>query len=65
MNQRMSCAPSNASLFPAPQHRGKLDGNEALIKWCNDLEAAVIETIRNGQMTKDLAICVHGNKVRH
>jgi isocitrate dehydrogenase len=25
-----------------------------------DLEAAVIETIEKGSMTKDLAICVHG-----
>ncbi|KXZ45488.1 hypothetical protein GPECTOR_54g229 [Gonium pectorale] len=41
-------------------HRGKLDGNTELIKWCHDLEAAVIETIEAGKMTKDLAICVAG-----
>ncbi|GIL61552.1 hypothetical protein Vafri_16016 [Volvox africanus] len=41
-------------------HRGKLDGNQELIQWCQDLEAAVIETIEAGNMTKDLAICVHG-----
>ena len=28
------------------------------------MEAAVIETIEAGHMTKDLAICVHGNKAR-
>lgn len=42
------------------QHRGKLDGNTQLIKWCTDLEEAVVETIAAGHMTKDLAICVHG-----
>jgi len=41
-------------------HRAKLDGNEALGKWCQHLEDAIIDTIRSGKMTKDLAICVHG-----
>eukprot|EP00775_Hariotina_reticulata_P008933 gene8933-9110_t len=41
-------------------HRAKLDNNPALAEFCTDLEAAVIETIEAGQMTKDLAICVHG-----
>ncbi|GFR41816.1 hypothetical protein Agub_g2587 [Astrephomene gubernaculifera] len=41
-------------------HRGKLDSNDELVQWCHDLEAAVIETIQDGKMTKDLAICVHG-----
>eukprot|EP00195_Chlamydomonas_chlamydogama_P006415 CAMPEP_0202898750 /NCGR_PEP_ID=MMETSP1392-20130828/7185_1 /ASSEMBLY_ACC=CAM_ASM_000868 /TAXON_ID=225041 /ORGANISM="Chlamydomonas chlamydogama, Strain SAG 11-48b" /LENGTH=419 /DNA_ID=CAMNT_0049584765 /DNA_START=346 /DNA_END=1605 /DNA_ORIENTATION=+ len=45
------------------EHRGKLDGNQALIEWTKDLETAVIETIEAGHMTKDLAICIHGNKV--
>jgi hypothetical protein len=40
--------------------RAKLDNNPALSEFCTDLEAAVIETIEAGQMTKDLAICVHG-----
>lgn len=40
-------------------HRAKLDGNAELDKWCTDMEAAVIETIEAGQMTKDLAILVH------
>lgn len=47
------------------EHRGKLDGNSALVAWCHDLEAAVVDTIKAGKMTKDLAICVHGTtKVR-
>jgi len=41
-------------------HRAKLDGNEPLAQFCTDLEAAVRDTIEAGQMTKDLAICVHG-----
>jgi hypothetical protein len=41
-------------------HRAKLDDNAALAEWCRDLEAAVIETIEAGKMTKDLAICVAG-----
>ncbi|ETV85055.1 isocitrate dehydrogenase, NADP-dependent [Aphanomyces astaci] len=41
-------------------HRGKLDGNQELIQFTHDWEAAVIETVEAGHMTKDLAICVHG-----
>ena len=41
-------------------HRAKVDGNAALAKWCDDCEAAVIETVESGKMTKDLAICVMG-----
>jgi isocitrate dehydrogenase len=40
-------------------HRAKLDGNAELDKWCTDMEATIIETIENGEMTKDLAILVH------
>ena len=43
--------------------RGKLDNNEALIKFANTLEQVCIETVESGKMTKDLAVCVHGNKV--
>ncbi len=43
--------------------RGKLDSNEALIHFANTLEQVCIETVEQGYMTKDLAICVHGNKV--
>jgi isocitrate dehydrogenase len=45
--------------------RGKLDGNQSLIDFANALEAVCIETVESGQMTKDLAICIHGNKVNH
>ena len=45
--------------------RGKLDTNQPLIDFCEALEAVCIETVENGQMTKDLAVCIHGNKVNH
>jgi isocitrate dehydrogenase len=45
------------------EFRGKLDGNQDLIKFCQTLEAVCIETVESGKMTKDLAVCIHGNKV--
>jgi isocitrate dehydrogenase len=44
-------------------HRGKLDGNQELVDFTLDLEAAVIKTVEAGHMTKDLAICIHGSNV--
>jgi len=43
--------------------RGKLDNNKELINFCNALEQVCVETVESGKMTKDLAVCVHGNKV--
>ena len=40
-------------------HRAKLDNIPELDKFCHNLEAATIEAVENGEMTKDLAICVH------
>lgn len=45
--------------------RGKLDGNQALIDFSNTLEQVCIETVESGKMTKDLAVCIHGNKLNH
>ena len=45
--------------------RGKLDSNQPLIDFCNNLEQVCIETVESGKMTKDLAVCIHGNKVEH
>lgn len=44
-------------------HRGKLDGNNELIRFAETLEKVCIETVESGKMTKDLAVCVHGEKV--
>ena len=45
------------------EHRGKLDKNAQLIKFCNLLEKVCIKTVETGLMTKDLAILIHGKKV--
>lgn len=45
--------------------RGKLDGNQPLIDFCEALEQVCVETVESGKMTKDLAVCIHGNKVNH
>jgi len=39
-------------------HRGKLDGNEDLIKFSKTLEKVCIDCVENGSMTKDLAILI-------
>ena len=39
-------------------HRGKLDGNNDLIKFANTLEQVCINCVESGSMTKDLAILV-------
>ena len=39
-------------------HRGKLDNNEKLINFANNLEEVCISTVENGNMTKDLAILI-------
>lgn len=43
-------------------HRAKLDNNVDLARWSTTLEAAVIKTVENGSMTKDLAMCISGGK---
>jgi len=47
------------------EFRGKLDENQALIDFCQTLERVCIETVESGKMTKDLAVCIHGNNVSH
>nr|XP_002124548.1 isocitrate dehydrogenase [NADP], mitochondrial [Ciona intestinalis] len=44
------------------EHRGKLDGNPDLVKFCQTLEKVCVDTVNNGVMTKDLAGCIHGLK---
>ena len=64
--QRTSTNPI-ASIFAWTRglaHRAKLDDNAALAKFCAALEAACLETIESGIMTKDLALCVHGSKMK-
>jgi isocitrate dehydrogenase len=52
---------STASIFAwsrGLKHRGKLDGNDALIDFAKKLETTVVETIESGYMTKDLALLI-------
>lgn len=44
-------------------HRGKLDNNPALVNFCEKLEQVCIETVEAGEMTKDLAVLIYGDKV--
>lgn len=47
------------------EFRGKLDGNNELINFAQTLEKVCVEVVESGKMTKDLAVCIHGNKVNH
>ena len=52
---------STASIFAWTRglaHRGRVDDNEALIKFATGLEKTVVDTIQGGEMTKDLALLV-------
>ncbi len=52
---------SAASIFAWTRglaHRGKLDGNEELIRFAETLETVTVGTIESGFMTKDLALLV-------
>ncbi|CCA77827.1 probable isocitrate dehydrogenase [NADP] precursor [Serendipita indica DSM 11827] len=45
--------------------RAQLDKNERLKQWCDDLEAACVEVIdKDGVMTKDLALAIHGKDMK-
>jgi len=43
--------------------RGKLDGNAELIRFCETVEKVCVDTVEAGQMTKDLALCIHGDQL--
>ncbi|MBB6003408.1 isocitrate dehydrogenase (NADP(+)) [Arcicella rosea] len=47
------------------EFRGKLDDNQELINFSQTLEKVCVETVESGKMTKDLAVCIYGNKVNH
>ncbi len=44
-------------------HRAKLDRNDRLAAFSKTLEEVCVSTVEGGKMTKDLAICIHGNAV--
>jgi len=43
--------------------RGELDHNQDLVRFARTLEKVCVDVVESGKMTKDLAVCVHGNKV--
>lgn len=43
--------------------RAKLDGNTALRDFCNTLENVCVAAVESGYMTKDLALCIYGDKL--
>ena len=45
-------------------HRAKLDNNPELKKFCDTLEKVCVDVVETGVMTKDLAVCIHGNQVK-
>ena len=45
------------------EHRAKLDNNPALDKFAKTLEKVCVQTVESGKMTKDLAVCIYGDKV--
>jgi isocitrate dehydrogenase len=44
-------------------HRAKLDNNTDLANFCTTLEEVVLNTVDSGFVTKDLALCIHGDKM--
>lgn len=44
--------------------RGLLDENNELINFCKILEQACIDTVESGFMTRDLALCIHGDQLK-
>lgn len=44
--------------------RGKKDNQPELVEFAKTLESACIETVENGQMTKDLALVIYGSELK-
>jgi isocitrate dehydrogenase len=56
-----------ASIFAWTQglaHRAKLDGNAELANFSKTLEQVCVDLVEGGKMTKDLAICIHGDQTK-
>lgn len=45
-------------------HRAKLDNNKELADFCSTLEKVCVDLVESGKMTKDLAVCIHGDKTK-
>jgi isocitrate dehydrogenase len=54
-----------ASIFAWTQglaHRAKLDDNSELANFSKTLEQVCVDLVEGGKMTKDLAVCIYGDK---
>jgi isocitrate dehydrogenase len=47
------------------EFRGRLDNNDALVSFSHTLEKVCVDVVESGRMTKDLAVCIHGNSITH
>ncbi len=45
------------------EHRAKLDNNTELDRFAKTLEKVCVQTVESGKMTKDLAVCIYGDKL--
>ena len=46
------------------KYRGQFDNNAQLIQFADALEKVCVATVESGKMTKDLAVCIHGDAVK-
>ncbi len=46
------------------EFRGKKDNQPELVEFAKNLESTCIETVEDGQMTKDLALVIHGSEMK-
>ena len=46
------------------KYRGEFDRNLALISFAKALEEVCVDVVESGKMTKDLAVCIHGDGVK-
>jgi isocitrate dehydrogenase len=44
--------------------RGQFDGNHALMSFATALEEVCVDAVEAGHMTKDLALCIHGENLK-
>ncbi len=59
----MTTAPISRIALDFFSFRGKLDGNQPLIDFRKKLERECADVVESGKMTKDLAVCILGEKV--
>ena len=45
-------------------YRGKFDATQEVVSFAEKLEKICVQTVENGKMTKDLAVCLHGSDVK-